>query len=183
MANTFYKNIYNLDSLGIISPRPIYIIGYTFYPNAEGDAAQFVYWTEDTSEVSAAATATGVTYTVTVSTDNTVTSTGNFASTWADGKVAKCTKTTGSDWGKYGLIKTGGNDTAFVTHLMPFTTEASKVGDWVQYTTYNAFRGKASKASDTETSMWFPFPGDGFRFPNLALDDIDTSDVVIIYVG
>lgn len=179
MANTFYKNIYNLDSLGIISPRPIYIIGYTFYPAAEGDAAQFVYWTEDTSEVSAAATATGVTYTVTVSTDNTVTSTGNFASTWADGKVAKCTKTTGSDWGKYGLIKTAGNNNAFVTHLAPFTTEADKVGNWICYTTYNAL--KIMQPKDTnEESVFHPV---NFTFPNLALDSLSTSATIVLYVG
>jgi hypothetical protein len=32
--------------------------------------------------------------------------------------------------------------------------------------------------------MWFPFGGErGFQFKNLALDDLDTSDVIVLYLG
>jgi hypothetical protein len=180
MANVLTENIWYCDSLGILSKGPVLVKAIMYYPNAVDGEFTLKWWNEGSRTTEAI----GVTYTITDSTDDTVTATTNaFPNTWLDGNVVKCEKTTGSDTGKYGLIKTAGNNTAFVTHLMPFTTEATKVGDWVQYTTYNAFRGKASKAADTETSMWFPFPGEGFRFPNLALDDIDTSDVVIIYVG
>lgn len=181
MANVLTQNIWYCDSLGILSASPVLVKGIMYYPNAVDGEFTLKWW----DEVQPPTLYTrGATYTVTVSTDNTVTATASvFPSTWLDGNVVKCLKTTGSDSTKYGLIKTAGNNTAFVTHLAPFTTEASKVGDWDCYPTYNAFRGKASKAADTETSMWFPFGGDGFRFPNLALDDIDTSDVVIIYVG
>jgi hypothetical protein len=151
-----------------------------YYPNAVDGEFTLKWWDENDKTLRTSV----CTYTVTVSTDNTVTATASvFPNTWLDGNVVKCLTTTGSDTGKYGLIKTAGNNTAFVTHLAPFTTEASKVGDWACYPTYSAFRGKASKASDTETSMWFPFGGDGFWFPNLAFDDCDTSDVVLIYVG
>lgn len=180
MANVLTQNIWYCDSLGIITPNPVLVKAIMYYPNAVDGEFTLKWWDEGTRTTEAR----DITYTVTVSTDNTVTATTSaFPNTWLDGNVVKCLSTTGSDTGKYGLIKTAGNNTAFVTHLAPFTTEASKVGDWDQYTTYNAFRGKASKAADTETSMWFPFGGDGFWFPNLALDDIDTSDVVIIYVG
>lgn len=179
MANVLTQNIWYCDSLGILSHKPVLVKAIMYYPNAVDGEFTLKWW----SEASLTTQSIGVTYTVSTSTDNTVTSTGNFANTWLDGNVCKCLKSTGVAGGVYGLIKTAGNNNAFVTHLAPYTDESSKVGDWVSYTTYNAFRGKASKAADTETSMWFPFGGDGFLFPNLALDDIDTSDVVIIYVG
>ena len=180
MANVLTKRILTLDSLGIVSNGPITVKGIMYYPNAVDGEFTLKWWDEDSTTLMSG----GCTYTITAATDNTVTATTNvFPNTWLDGNVVKCLKTTGSDWGKYGLIKTAGNNTAFVTHLAPFTTEASKVGEWACYPTYTAFRGKASKAADTETSMWFPFSGNGFEFPNLAFDDCDTSDVVIIYVG
>ena len=179
MANVLTRNIFSCDSLGIISHKPIFLKGINFYADAVDLAFQLKWWDESSNTTEAI----GVTYTVTVSTDNTVTCVGNnFPNTWLDGNVVKCLKTTGSDTGKYGLIKTAGNNTAFVTHLAPFTTEASKVGDWVQYTTYNAFRGKMTKAADTEYSMWFPFPVP-IEFPNLALDSLGASCALDLYVG
>ena len=176
MANRMAHRIWDLDSLGIISSKPVFIHGYVFYPNQQADAAQFVYWDENDTP---AAQSIGVTYTNTDSTDTTVTSTGNFASTWADGKVAKITKTTGSDTGKYGLIKTAGNNNAFVTHLMPFTTEASKVGDFYCYTTYNAL--KLKHPNDTNEEGKFVLVN--FLFPNLALDSLSTSAGITLYIG
>lgn len=178
MANVLTKRILSCDSLGIISPSPIIVRAIMFYPAAVDDAFQLKWWDEDspTTDLRAA------TYTITTSTDDTITSTGNFASAWADGNVVKCYKTTGSDWGVYGLIKTAGDNDAIVIHLSPFTTEASKVGSFLNLPTYNAFRGHASKAADTETSMWFPFGGKGFEFPNLALDSLSTSAAIDIYV-
>lgn len=181
MANVLTRNIWTCASLGIISTKPVWVKGIMYYPAAIDGEFTLKWWDEDSPTL----VASSITYTVTVSTDNTVTATTNaFPSTWIDGNVVKCIATTGSDKGKYGLIQTEGNNTRFVTWGAPFTTEASVVGDWHCYPTYTAFRGKASKATDTETSMWFPFGGEqGFQFPNLALDDFDTSDVIIIYVG
>ena len=175
MANTFNKRIWELDSLGIISAGPIHVHGVMFYPNAQADAAQFLWWDED----SPAITVKGVTYTVTTATDNTVTSTGNLTNAWADGKVAKCLISTGVNATKYGLIKTAGNNDAFVTHLAPFTNEADKVGDWVCYNTYNAI--KLKQPFDTnELSMYIPID---FTFPNLALDSASASTTITLYVG
>jgi hypothetical protein len=181
MANVLTKNIWECSSLGIISTGPVLVKGIMYYPAAVDGEFTLKWWDEAQPPT---LYARAITYTNTVSTDNTVTATTSaFPSTWIDGNVVKCLKTTGSDTGKYGLIQTAGNNTRFVTWGAPFTTEAAVVGDWDCYPTYTAFRGKASKAADTETSMWFPFGGEGFWFPNLALDDFDTSDVVIIYVG
>lgn len=181
MANVLTRNILTCDSLGIVSPGPVLVKAIMYYPAAVDGEFTLKWWNEMDSTL----TARNITYTNTlVSADHVVTATTSaFPSTWLDGNVVKCLRTTGSDTRSYGLIKTAGNNTAFTVHLIPFTVEASVVGDWDCYPTYTAFRGKASKASDTETSMWFPFGGNGFWFPNLALDDMDTSDVVIIYVG
>lgn len=178
MANVLTKRIFSCDSLGIISPAPIVVRAIMFYPDAVDDAFQLKWWDEDNPTT----IVKGVTYTITTSTDDTITSTGNFTNAWADGNVIKCLKTTGSDTRVYGLIKTAGDNNAIVIHLSPFTTEASKVGNFANYPTYNAFRGHVDKAADTEYSMWFPFPGNGFEFPNLALDSLSSSAAVDIYV-
>ena len=179
MANVLTQNIWVCDSLGIISPGPVLVKAINFYPNAVADAFTLLWWDEATP----ATYVRGVTYTITTSTDDTVTSTGNFASTWADGKVAKCLKTTGSDATVYGLIKTAGNNNAFVTHLSPFTAEASKVGDWDCYNTYTAFKMLQPTLANTHESKFVSFGGDGMWFPNLALDSLSTSAAVHIYVG
>lgn len=182
MANVLTKNILECSSLGIISNKPIWVKGINFVADAVDDAFTLLWWNEDSPTL----TARGITYTNTlVSADHVVTATTSaFPNTWLDGNVVKCLKTTGSDATKYGLIKTAGNNTAFTVHLIPLTVEASKVGDWDCYPTYTAFKGKMTKAADTEYSMWFPFPGErGFQFPNLALDSLSASAVVYIYVG
>ena len=181
MANVLTQNIWTCDSLGILSTGPVLVKAIMYYPNAVDGEFTLKWWNPDSTTLNS-----GVcTYTTDlVSADHHVKATSNvFPSTWLDGNVVKCLETTGSDKNKHGLIKTAGDNDEFTVHLIPFTAEASKVGIWACYPTYTAFRGKASKATDTETSMWFPFGGDGFRFPNLALDDLDTSDVVIIYLG
>jgi len=182
MANVLTRNIWNLDSLGILSTTPVLVKAICFYPNAQADAFELKWWDEDSTTLNSGV----ITYTITTSTDDTITASGGtpLPSTWLDGNVIKCLSTTGSDTGVIGLIKTAGNNTVVVVHYSPFTTEAAKVGSFACYPSYTAFKGKASKAADTETSMWFPFPGErGFEFRNLALDDLDTSDVIILYLG
>ena len=177
MANVFTKNIWNCDSLGIVSPSPVLVRAIMFTGTAQANSFELKWWDEDNPTTLIG----GITYTITTSTDDTVTSTSNFASAWADGNVAKCLKTTGSDSGVYGLIKTAGNNNAFVTHLSPFTAEADKVGDWANYPTYRAFLG--TQPTDTnEQGLWYTFPGEGFWFPNLALDALSAGSIQI-YVG
>lgn len=178
MANVLTKNILVCDSLGIIKPGPVLVKAINFYPNAVSDAFTLLWWDED----NATTIVKGVTYTITTSTDDTVTSTGNFTNAWADGNVCKCLKTTGSDAGVYGLIKTAGNNNAFVTHLSPYTAEANKVGDWANYPTYTAFKMLQPTVANTHESKFVSF-GDGIWFPNLALDALSTSAAVHIYVG
>jgi len=182
MANTLFNNVWSLDTIGIVSETPVWVKGIMYYPNAVDGEFTLKSWDTGSTTLNSGV----ITYTITTSTDDTITASGGtpLPSTWLDGNIIKCLSTTGSDTGVSGLIKTAGNNTVVVVHYSPFTTEAAKVGSFACYPSYTAFKGKASKAADTETSMWFPFPGErGFEFRNLALDDLDTSDVIILYLG
>lgn len=179
MANVLTQSIWDCDSLGILSSSPVWVKGIMFTGTAQANAFELKWWDESSTTLRSSV----CTYTVTVSTDNTVKATANvFPNTWLDGNVVKCLTTTGSDTGKYGLIKTAGDNDEFVTHLAPFTTEASKVGDWACYPTYRAFLG--TQPTDTnECGLWYTFPGErGFRFPNLALDSLSAGSIQI-YLG
>lgn len=181
MANVLTKNILSLDSLGIISEKPIVLKGINFYPDAVDLAFQLKWWDVEDATLNSGV----ITYTITTSTDDTITASGGtpLPSTWLDGNVIKCLSTNGTDTGVSGLIKTAGNDTVVVVHYSPFTEEAGKVGIFACYPSYNAFRGKMTKVADSEYSMWFPFPGNGIEFPNLALDSLGASCSVDLYVG
>lgn len=178
MANVLTKNIWNCDSLGILSVKPVWVRAIMFTGTAQAHAFELKWWDEDNPTTSVG----GITYTVTTDTDDTITSNGNFASAWADGNVIKCVKTTGSDTGVYGLIKTAGNNNAVVVHLSPFTTEADKVGDFKNFPSYRAFLG-TQPTDDNERGLWYTFPGErGFHFPNLALDSLSAGSIQI-YLG
>ena len=180
MANVLTRNIWNLDSLGILSTTPVLVKAICFYPNAQADAFELKWWDEDSTTLNSGV----ITYTITTSTDDTITASGGtpLPSTWLDGNVIKCLSTTGSDTGVTGLIKTAGTNTVVVTHLSPFTAEASKVGTFACYPSYSAFKGK--QPFDTnELSMFFSFGGDGFWFHNLALDSMSATCTLTLYLG
>jgi hypothetical protein len=152
-----------------------------FYPSTQADAMLLKWWDEDSTTL----VANGITWTVTTSTDNTVTATTSaFPNTWLDGNVVKCVYDNAATNTKlYGLIKTAGNDTRFVTHLAPFTNEVASKGDWACYPTYTALRLIQPKDTN-EYSMWVPFPGpNGFKFPNLAIDSLSASCTAVIYLA
>jgi len=181
MANVLTGNIWTCTELGILSEGPVLVKAIMFYPNAAADTFILKWWNEATPTL----TARNITYSNTlVGSDHVVTATTSaFPSTWADGNVVRCLKTSGSDTRKYGLIKTAGNDTAFTAHLIPFTVEGPVVGDWDCYPAYTAFMGIQPTVTSEHRSMWFQFGGDGFWFPNLALDIKNASAYVLIYVG
>ena len=180
MANILTRNIWSCDSLGILSETPVLVKAINFYPNAVDDAFQLKWWDEDSTTLNSGV----ITYTITTSTDDTITASGGtpLPSTWLDGNVIKCLETTGTDTGVSGLIKTAGDNTVVVVHYSPFTQEASKVGVFACYPSYNALRGHAEKAADMEHSMFMSF-GEGFWFHNLALDSLSTSAAIDIYVS
>jgi hypothetical protein len=180
MANVLTRNIWNCDSLGILSTTPVWVKGIMFTGTAQAHAFELKWWDEDSTTLNSGV----ITYTITTSTDDTITASGGtpLPNTWLDGNVIKCLTTTGSDTGVTGLIKTAGNNTVVVTHLSPFTAEAAMVGVFACYPTYTAFKG--TQPTDTnEAGLWYPFCGErGFRFPNLALDSLSAGSIQI-YLG
>jgi hypothetical protein len=182
MANVLTANIWTCTELGILTTKPVWVKGIMFYPAAVSNAFVLKWWDEaDTTLRSGICT-----YTIDlVSADHHVKATSNvFPSTWLDGNVVKCLETTGSDEGKYGLIKTAGDNDEFTVHLIPLTAEATKVGDWACYPSYYAFMGLQPTVTNSHQCMWFPFGGErGFRFPNLALDILSSSAYLQIYLG
>jgi len=183
MANVLTRNIWECSEMGILSTGPVFIKAINFYPKAVSDTFILKWWDETQPPT---LHAEKITYTNTlVSADHVVTATTSaFPSTWADGNVVKCLKTTGADSAKYGLIKTAGNNTAFTVHLIPFTVEGGKVGDWDCYPTYTAFKALQPTVTSTFQSFFYSFGGErGMGFPNLCLDTLATDAVVYIYVG
>jgi hypothetical protein len=180
MANVLTRNIWNCNALGILSVSPVWVKGIMFYPTTQNHAFELKWWDEGDTTLRTSV----CTYTIDlVSADHHVKATTNvFPTTWLDGNVVKCLSTSGSDAGKYGLIKTAGDLDEFTAHLIPFTAEASKVGDWACYPSYTAFKGIQPKDTNQQ-SLWFPFGGErGFEFPNLALDSLDAGSIQI-YLG
>ena len=182
MSNVLTGNIWNCDSMGILSEGPVLVKAIAFHPADVTAVLTLKWWDERTPPT---LTARNITWTVTTSTDNTVTATTSaFPNTWLDGNVVRCIKDSVSTNNRiYGLIKTAGNDTAFVTHLAPFTDEVASAGDWDCYPTYTAFTTTLETVADSHRTHWYPFGGEGFWFPNLALDFLSGSATAIIYVG
>jgi len=181
MANVLTGNIWNCDSFGIISERPVLVKAVAFHPADVTNVLTLKWWNEATPTL----VARNITWTVTTSTDNTVTATTSaFPSTWLDGNVVRCLRDSASTNNRiYGLIQTAGNDTRFVTWGAPFTNQTASTGDWDCFPSYTAFTVTGATLADSHETKWFPFGGEGFWFPNLAIDYLSTSATAIIYVG
>ena len=179
MSNTLTRNIWNCASLGIISPGPVLVKAIAVQTTDVSQVFTLKWWDEDNPAVSKRA----ISYVASTSTDDTLTSAGNFPNTFLDGAVVKCLKTTGSDNGVYGLIQTAGSADAIVLWGSPFTAAVTTyVGDFDSYPTYTAFTATLPTLADSHGTVWFPFGGEGMMFPNLALDAL-TAGSIQIYVG
>lgn len=180
MANSTSGNVITIDTAGVILSTPIRVGKIVFMPHAAGDVARIDSYNDSVITVEKDT----ITYTITTSTDDTITSTGNFASTWAAGYVVKCVRTSGSDAGVLGIIKTAGNNNAIVILLSPFTTEANKVGDFVAYTNRREFylEGGLHNASLQPIVYDFTgFAGGGKLLPNLIVPTLSSEATLAIY--
>jgi hypothetical protein len=168
--------------MGILAEGPVLVKAIAFHPADVTQVFTLKWWDERTPPT---LQVRNCTYTIDlVGSDHHVKATTNvFPTTWLDGNVVRCITTTGSDTRKYGLIKTAGDLDEFTVHLIPFTAEATKVGDWDCYPTYTAFTSTLETVADSHRTHWYPFGGEGFWFPNLALDFLSASATVVIYVG
>lgn len=171
--------VWKADTVGILSTTDVYIRKILMIPNAAGDVADFVFWKSTNDTVSAGA---GTGLTGTISTSNTLTSTGNIPSDIAAGYVFEILASSGAaaNVGKH-LVATAGDANAVVVTPADWTDESSKVYTWKTIKTYQGPYIKAL-ASDTSPVM-LDFGRDCFRVPNLALKTLTSNAVIYIYLN
>jgi hypothetical protein len=162
----------------VISEDPIIIGKIIFVPHAVTDSFQL-----DSFEPSRVKYGNyQITYSIATSTDDTITSTGNFASTWAVGYVVKCIRTTGSDTGVLGIIKTAGDNDKIVITLSPFSAENNKVGDFEAYVNRREIYMEAGPHNTALAPIVLDFGTEGGKMlRNLALPTLSAECKVIIH--
>ena len=170
--------VWVVDTVGIVTERAIYLRRIVMIPNAANDAANFVYWkgTDDTVSAGTLFNKTG-----TITSNSTLTSTGNLPSDVAAGYIFEITKSSGAaaNVDKH-LIATAGDTNAVIVTLADWTNEASKVYDWRTIKTYQAPYIKAG-ASDA-SPVTLDFGPECMRFPNLVLQSLSTSAKLYLYL-
>jgi hypothetical protein len=179
MSNYTTGRIWVLDTLGIITKKPISVRKIVLYPNAAADAA-LLNWYDTNNPVAAG---TLYTKTGTITSTTTLTSSGNLPSTIAVGYVFNITKTSGAA-GNMGhrLVTTAGDTNAVVMAASgdALTNEASQVYDWTTYPTHPA-AGLLSQATSA-VPYQMDFADVGFYIPNLILASISSNAKVYLYL-
>jgi hypothetical protein len=106
-----------------------------------------------------------------------------LTSAFADGAVLKIKGGTGSVLNHtYHLIDTAGDNDAIVTKAS-LTNEVGKAYKIIAYPGRTALKCIMDKDTN-QKSLWIPFDGErGFRFPNLALEDITNTATAILYLS
>ena len=175
MANTFNGNTWILDTVDVISTKPVIIKKIVLIPNAAADAVTFVSWGAQSTPELAVATAT-----TTASGANTLASTGNFATANVDPlDILTITKSnTGNNLGSFIILTNADNNTVTVT-AGDLTNETASVYDYNIYTPYTQAYIKSPGTEVMMTELDF---GDGREFKNLALSVLTASAKVYIYL-
>lgn len=180
MSNSLVGNVWHVDTVGVLTSKPVWVTKVVLFPNANTDAALFNYANVGSAKsdyinsgpTSGTATVTGT---------NTITATGLFPATdVAVGDFLHVANTaSGNNIGDHIVITRSSND-AIVT-AGGLTNEASVQYLWTIYNGYRAFylKGNASTVAPVELSL-----GDvkGQWFPNLALYTLSSSATVDIYM-
>jgi hypothetical protein len=184
MANSLYGNIWTVDTPGIITDEPIWLRGIMLYPTAApADVFYFSSWDEGNAIATTDIWVASATITGTNTFTNDDTDADVLTSAFADGAVLKIISSTGDTANHgYHLINTAGDNDAIVTKES--LTNEAQVGYHIV-----AYPGrvvlKVIMDYDTnQKSLWIPFDGErGFRFPNLALEDITSTATAILYLS
>ena len=167
-----------LDTEGIISKTPICLRRAIIYPNAAADAATFKTWNENGTPELTKWLVTG-----TITSTDTVTSTGNFPTASVDpGDIIKISAGSGAAANvDTFLIDTNADNNTIVVHNDPLmTNEATKVYSYKIWTPTVAFK---IESPGTEVINWeIDFGEKGRWFPNLAMDDLSTSAIVHLHI-
>jgi hypothetical protein len=164
---TSTPNLWVLTEPGILSLTPVWIRKIIYIPNAEDNDLQFKQWDSNTT------VAAGSLFlkTGTISSTNTLTSTGNLPSSIADGHVFRIVASSGdTDNIGYHVVETAGDANAVVIHGDDWADESDKVYSWETYATVTAMVYKAGATDASPIRDNFTPPK---RFPNLTLEIID----------
>ena len=177
MSNSTSGLTWTVDTVGLLTDRPVKIRKIQFYPNTEADSATFKYY--DFGSATEKATLSAATSSVAT---NAITSTGNFVTAnvaAGDGLRIKSTST-GNNVGNYYVVSRDTDNQITVTYAT-MTNETSKVYDMAIYTQKLAF---VVKGAETEKQMQeLDFGDDGRWFPSLACTAISSSsDLCYIFI-
>ena len=119
MANSITGKIFVLDTVGIVSTKPVWVKKIVLYPNAAADAAVLNYWNPEALIAAGCSTTLGTAYTGTITSTTTLTASGGtlLPSTITSGSVFELTESTGTtaNLNRPVLVTTAGNNTVVVS--------------------------------------------------------------------
>ncbi len=178
MGNSTSNRLMILDTLGVISERPMRIWKVLLFPNAASDAATFVSWGN-------VAKATQYLKTCTVTSNSIITSTANdfeAAEVAVLDVINIFASSTGNNLGTH-LVVTRGGDTNITTSGVTLTNDVAATYSWKTITPYTSVYIKTEGASGAVTPYEIDFGLPGLWVPNLAYTVKSTSAIVHIYQG
>ena len=181
MANDLLGNVWVVDTVGIVTTKPITLAAIGFYPAAQSDACVLNWWDEGNAVSGSDRALKNATITSTTTFTDSDTGGVLTGARYPAMSILKIIDGNGSTANHtYHLIETAGDNNAIVTGAT-LTNEANKSYHIVCYPHHAAFLGK--QPNDTnEEFLWYPFPVP-FRFRNLVLDSISTSAKVVLYLA
>ena len=175
---TSTPKLWVLDTVGMLTTRPVCISKIIYVPSAAADDILFKQWNDE----STIATGCKVGETATITGNDTITGSGTaLPSTIVDGSVFEIIQSSGLavNKGVKALVKTAGNDTVVVIWDDKWTNEGPVVYTWRTFGTTTALVLKAG-ASDA-SPIHLDFGEKGRWFQNLCLETLD-GGVVYVYL-
>jgi hypothetical protein len=177
MANSTSGLTWTVDSVGLLTDRPVKIRKIQFYPNTEADSATFKYY-----DFGSATEKASINSALTTISTNTIASTANFVTgnvAAGDGLRVKDTNT-GNNIGNYYVVSRDNDNQVTVTYAT-MTDESNKRYTIATYTQKLAF---VVKGAETEKQMQeLDFGDDGRWFASLACTAISSaSDLCYIFI-
>lgn len=186
MANVLGGTVWELDGDAFLTTKPVWVRKAVLYPNAANDLVIFRYWGAEAANTTARVTM--IEKTCTVTSTNTITSTGNFEATEVVvGDIMNIYYSSSENEG-YWQVKTRSSDNAIVvdTGLAAWgqsggvlTNEATKTYSWKMWQPDVAFKLSCYDANEPTEIDFGPT---GYKFPNLAMDTLTSSAKVYLYI-
>lgn len=182
MANDLTRgNVLIADTVGLLHRGHIWVRGFEFLPANAGDAFTLLQY-----KTASPIALTSKQITGTISGTNTLTSTGNLPSAFAQFALLHILKSTGDvaniKNGGLFLITTAGNNNALVSAdaAWPLTNEANKVYDIEAFVGSVAYPLLSPATDKQSVGRWFGDPG--IQFENLALSVLTSGAKLYLYL-